>query len=160
MEVKEKLGWTAEWNLHRFRDPTGEIAAFLQGGGKLEEAMDRWPQAFISNEQWFGNLGLQEGRAELIDIICGLGTPTKWDNSNARLGVGDSNTAPADTQTGLQAASNKNIQGYGCNLSATVSADCGVAVYFWVLRRKLRVGRIYRCECSRRFRQKPEPLHI
>jgi hypothetical protein len=76
----------------------------------LAEAKRRFPRAFIGHRRWRGNLGLQEGRAELIDIICGLGTPTKWDNTNARLGVGDSNTAPADTQTGLQAATNKTFK--------------------------------------------------
>lgn len=34
-------------------------------------------------------------------------SPTKFDNTNAHLGVGDSSTAAADTQTDLQAASNK-----------------------------------------------------
>jgi hypothetical protein len=32
------------------------------------------------------------------------------DNSNARLGVGDSNTAEAASQTGLQAATNKTFK--------------------------------------------------
>lgn len=50
---------------------------------------------------------LNEGIGEFIDLICGLGTPTAWDNTNARIGVGDSATAPNATQTGLQAATNK-----------------------------------------------------
>lgn len=50
-----------------------------------------------------GNVGLNEGLQELIDIIISLGTPTKWDNTNARLGVGDSNATPDATQTALQA---------------------------------------------------------
>jgi len=32
---------------------------------------------------------LNEGISTLIDLICGLGTPTAWDNANARIGVGD-----------------------------------------------------------------------
>lgn len=44
------------------------------------------------------------------DIICGLGTPTKWDNTNARLGVGDDATAPSATQTGLL-GTNKAFKG-------------------------------------------------
>jgi len=50
---------------------------------------------------------LNEGIGELIDLICGLGAPTAWDNTNARIGVGDSATAPAATQVGLQAVTNK-----------------------------------------------------
>jgi hypothetical protein len=34
-----------------------------------------------------------------------LGTPTKWDNANARLGVGNGNAAESATQTGLQGGS-------------------------------------------------------
>ncbi len=48
-----------------------------------------------------GNIGLNEGIAELLDLACGLGTPTAYNNANARVGVGDSTTAEAATQTGL-----------------------------------------------------------
>jgi hypothetical protein len=44
-----------------------------------------------------------------------LGTPTKWDSTNARLGVGDSNTAAAATQTGLQAETNKTYKAMDAN---------------------------------------------
>jgi len=107
MKIEESLAWKAQWQLHRFRDPDGAYARFMQNGGSIEDALKLFGDRYLGCEQWEGNLGLQEGRAELIDIICGLGTPTKWDNTNARLGVGDSNAAPAETQTGLQAATNK-----------------------------------------------------
>lgn len=48
---------------------------------------------------------LNEGISNLIDLICGLGTPTAWDNTNARIGVGNDGTAPDPTQTGLLGAS-------------------------------------------------------
>lgn len=48
---------------------------------------------------------LNEGLENLIELICGLGTPTAWDNTNARIGVGNSGVAPVKTQTGLQGAS-------------------------------------------------------
>ena len=54
-----------------------------------------------------GNLGLNEGIAEMINLLVGAGTPTAYNNANARLGVGDSTTAAAATQTDLQAATNK-----------------------------------------------------
>lgn len=44
---------------------------------------------------------LNEGISNLIDLICGLGTPTAWNNANARIGVGNDGTAPSPTQTGL-----------------------------------------------------------
>jgi len=110
MEIKEAISWTSEWQLDKFKDPDGKIGEFLQKGGSIEEAIKKFGN-HLKTEKWEGNLGLQEGRQELIDIICGLGTPTKWDNTNARLGVGDSNTAPAETQTGLQAAVNKSWKG-------------------------------------------------
>lgn len=47
---------------------------------------------------------LDEGADELIDLICGLGTPTKWDNANAYCGVGDSSAVFDATHTDLQGA--------------------------------------------------------
>lgn len=38
------------------------------------------------------------------------GTPTAFNNANARLGVGDSSAAEAATQTDLQAAANKTYK--------------------------------------------------
>jgi hypothetical protein len=78
----DKIGWMAKWRI----------------------------DTFICTEKFDANLALNEGLQELIDLICGLGTPTKWDSGNARLGVGDSNTAAADSQTGLQAETNKTYK--------------------------------------------------
>ena len=84
----------------------------------IEKAVNLYDQAFIGTETFDANIALNEGLQELIDIICGLGTPTKWDNTNARLGVGDSNTAEAATQTGLQAATNKTYKAMDTNYPA------------------------------------------
>jgi len=54
-----------------------------------------------------GNLGLNEGITEILNLITGLGTPTAYNNANARIGIGDSDVAAEATQTGLQAATNK-----------------------------------------------------
>lgn len=56
--------------------------------------------------QFKGNLLLNEGINELWTIVAGTGG-TLFDNSNAYIGVGDSSTAAAASQTGLQASSNK-----------------------------------------------------
>lgn len=57
-----------------------------------------------------GNLLLNEGIAELLDLAIGVGTPTAFNNANARLGVGDSAAVEAATQTDLQAATNKTYK--------------------------------------------------
>jgi hypothetical protein len=106
----DRVSWKAKWRIDKFKDPTNEIAKALQTGTLTDEAISLYSKAFICTEEFEANIALNEGLQELIDIICGLGTPTKWDNSNARLGVGDSNTAESATQTGLQAATNKTFK--------------------------------------------------
>jgi hypothetical protein len=126
-EMLEKIRWKAQWRIDKFKDPTGEVARALQNGMSIAEAKKRFSKQFIKTDLMkpdFGELqfmtrrraakerriALNEGLGELIDIICGLGTPTKWDSGNARLGVGDSNAAESATQTGLQAATNKTFK--------------------------------------------------
>jgi hypothetical protein len=106
----DRVSWKAKWRIDKFKDPTNEIAKALQTGTSTDEAISLYSKAFICTEEFEANIALNEGLQELIDIICGLGTPTKWDNSNARLGVGDSNTAESATQTGLQTATNKTFK--------------------------------------------------
>ena len=53
-----------------------------------------------------GNLLLNEGINDIWNKVAGV-AGTAFDESNAYLGVGDSDTAAAASQTGLQAASNK-----------------------------------------------------
>ncbi|MDA3624266.1 hypothetical protein OU415_02390 [Saccharopolyspora sp. WRP15-2] len=53
-----------------------------------------------------GNLLVIGGASALWERLIGTAV-TAFDNTNAYLGVGDSTTAAADTQTDLQAASNK-----------------------------------------------------
>lgn len=57
-----------------------------------------------------GNLLLNEGITELLNLLIG-GTATAFSNANAYLGVGDSSTAAAASQTGLQASTNKLYKG-------------------------------------------------
>jgi hypothetical protein len=74
------------------------------------------------------NCLLNSGINELFTIICSSGG-TKWDNTNAQLGVGNSNTAESATQTDLQ-GTNKTYKGmmtgyptYGTNQKATWKAQ-------------------------------------
>jgi hypothetical protein len=57
-----------------------------------------------------GNLLLTEGITELLKLLTGAAGTTAFNNANARLGVGDSTTAAANSQTDLQAATNKTYK--------------------------------------------------
>ena len=67
-----------------------------------------------------GNLLLNEGIAELIDLLIGV-TATAYNNANTRIGVGDSNTAASAEQTGLQAVTNKLWKGMESGYPANAS---------------------------------------
>jgi len=99
--VNEKLGpWKARWTRYNWGKASKEIYNALRNGASINEIIERFGiKPNISVHE--GNVALNEGLGELIDIICGLGSPTLWDNTNARLGVGDSNTAEDASQTGL-----------------------------------------------------------
>mgnify|MGYP000554196566 CR=1 FL=1 len=108
--MKEKIGWKARWARYNWgKDPEGRIYRALRAGASYEEIAEMFgiePRVDVTE----GNVALNEGLQELIDIICGLGSPTKWDSTNARIGVGDSNTAEDASQTGLQ-GTNKAFKG-------------------------------------------------
>jgi len=57
-----------------------------------------------------GNQLLNEGITALQNLLTGA-AETAFNNANSYLGVGDSNTAEAPAQTGLQAAVNKLYKG-------------------------------------------------
>lgn len=57
-------------------------------------------------EEIEGNILLNEGIGRLISLLIG-GGGTAYNNANAFVGVGDSTTAEAQTQTDLSAATNK-----------------------------------------------------
>jgi len=109
MKIEEKISWETKWTIYKWGKAPQELAAFLQNGGSIKEAVEVF-KVQPSIEVFEGNIALNEGLQELIDIICGLGTPTKWDNTNARIGVGDSDVAASATQTGLQ-GTNKTFKG-------------------------------------------------
>jgi hypothetical protein len=57
-----------------------------------------------------GNIILDEGANAMWTLVAG-GTETAFNAANSYLGVGDSSTAEAATQTGLQATTNKLYKG-------------------------------------------------
>jgi len=51
------------------------------------------------------NCLLHEGIATFLGLLCGIGSEVAYSNANARIGVGNDATPPADTQEGLLGAS-------------------------------------------------------
>lgn len=103
--LEDRIVWNARWRVERFRDLDGKVALMLISGAQFEDAVACARDSYLGGEFFEDNVALNEGLGELVDIICGLGAPTKWDNANARLGVGDSNAAENASQTGLQGTS-------------------------------------------------------
>lgn len=66
---------------------------------------------------------LLEGMDEMWNLTCGYGSAVAYDNSHARIGVGDSSTGEDESQTGLQAPTNENYQGMKTGYPKTPGAD-------------------------------------
>lgn len=91
----EPVRWRCHWKVEKYRGD-------LQTPATLYETVERE-----------GNLLMYGGASCLWECLIGNGTGTSaqtltyFNNGNAYLGVGDSSTAEAATQTDLQAATNK-----------------------------------------------------
>lgn len=95
LEPHDAIRWHAKWSVAKFHgDSTDEADMF----------------DLIERE---GNLLMYGGASCLWQTLIGNGTATAgqaltyFNNTQAAIGAGDSNTAAAATQTNLQAASNK-----------------------------------------------------
>jgi len=89
------------WQLDRWKDSNGEVEKLSRSGLTVDEIRKRHPESFVGTTRFNGNVALNEGLQQLIDVIGGISSPTLWDNSNARVGVGNSSTAADPTDTGL-----------------------------------------------------------
>ncbi len=99
MQAHEILKPRTRWRIRRYPDQ----AAYERG--ELTPVLDPITGELLPAESEIeGNLLLNEGIAELHNLIAATGG-TKWDNTNARLGVGDSAAAEGAGQTGLQGTS-------------------------------------------------------
>lgn len=86
---RESLDYRAHWTIRRYDNERAFLA---------ESPTD------VSDVP--GNMLLNEGISELLDLLCGLGNPVSFNAANAHLGVGDSSASESPEQTGLQAATN------------------------------------------------------
>jgi len=100
-KIVENYTWKTTFVINKFKDPNGVNAKALQLGLSIEDAKSLCPGAHYATETFEKNVGLNEGLAELIDLVFGLGTPTAFSNANGYQGIGDSDTAASATQTGL-----------------------------------------------------------
>lgn len=90
-KTEEDIKWNVKWTLEKYRGnlPTEEDRKLFK------------PYEVLEGE---GNLLLNEGIGEMWDLITGAGG-TAYNNANARIGVGNSNSAAVATQTALQGGS-------------------------------------------------------
>jgi hypothetical protein len=90
---------------------------------QIEAGLAGKPYEVIEGE---GNLLVNAGVANLLNALIGTAI-TAFSNANARIGVGDSSTAAANTQTDLQASTNKLRKG----MDATFPSLSGAAP--WIM---------------------------
>lgn len=114
----DTIGYKVHWQVEKFRwDDLGMSPG--RGGDDRVFELERLviprcdpsvvlgaPYEVLDGER---NLLMYGGASALWDRLTeGTPTVTEFDNTNAYLGVGDSSTAAAATQTDLQAATNKS----------------------------------------------------
>lgn len=98
MEICDQLKWRCVTTLRKYR---ADIAEYITRHGKAEgERVFEVENAPHEERTIQGNLLLREGVKAIFDLLVG-NTETAFSEANARIGVGDSTTAAADTQTGL-----------------------------------------------------------
>lgn len=112
MEKQETAGWLCRFKLSKYHQ---DIEPYR---GKE----DQFHRLFTPYEvrEGEGNCLLNSGIDEIWDLVTGAGA-NHFDNSNAQVGVGDSDTEAAATQTDLQAATNKTYKGMEASYPTSTS---------------------------------------
>jgi len=104
MENKDVAQWICRYRLEK---RLGDINACKSLEERLTFLENTKPYEVLEGE---GNCLLNAGIDEMWDLIVG-DSANHFNNANAQIGVGDSNTAANATQTDLQAATNKTYKG-------------------------------------------------
>lgn len=125
---RDLVGLRGLWTVVKYADE-GTYAAMLAGD---PEAL---PYEAVLTENTFFNSGINEA----WNILAGTAGHAAFNNANAQIGIGDSSTAFAATQTDLQATTNKfyqavdsgypSISGQTITFQATIGA--ANALYPW-----------------------------
>jgi hypothetical protein len=104
MESKDLARWICNYRLSKYHE---DINACRTAEERLAFLANTKPYEVIEGE---GNCLLNTGIDEIWDLIVG-DSANHFNNASAQIGVGDSSTAAAATQTDLQAATNKTYKG-------------------------------------------------
>lgn len=120
--MHEAVAWRMEWTIDKYE---GEVTPeMIAAGAKPVETL-----------RFKDNLLLNAGIQRMLDYVIGAATPTAttvYDATHSRIGVGDSSTAEAATQTSVQAATNKYFKlcsaASRTNQTVTWTASFGTAV--------------------------------
>jgi len=110
-EEAERTSEQANWHCrYRLEKRHGDIDAFKTLEGRAAFLEGTVPYEVKEGE---GNCLLNSGIDEMWDLVTGVvtGASHTFANGTAQIGVGDSTTGAAATQTDLQAASNKTYKG-------------------------------------------------
>lgn len=97
------------WTIDKWEFPEEireEAEAMMRAGASADQVKAKYGDKYYIGKFDAGeNLLLNEGINAMLTLLAG-GAETAYSNANARLGVGDNNTAAAASQTALQAATN------------------------------------------------------
>lgn len=125
--LHDRTQWRVRWRVDKYR---GDWTPLQIIGGEAGR-----PYATLERED---NLLTNAGITAIWTALTG-GSITAFSSANARIGVGDSATAEAGTQTDLQASTNKvrlaMDPGYpsvsGVELTLAATAPAGTATFDW-----------------------------
>lgn len=114
-KLHEKGRWIGEFSLTKWEFDESirlDAEADLRSGFSKEQIKFKYGEkaALVSDEVIGRNLLLNSGINSIIAPALAGGSYRALNNANARIGVGDSSTAAAASQTGLVAATNKTYK--------------------------------------------------
>jgi len=140
-EAEERANWHCRYRLEKRH---GDIDAQKTPEGRKAFLEGTIPYEVKEGE---GNCLLNSGINEIWDLVTGVvtGADHIFDNTHAQIGVGDSTTAAAATQTDLQAATNKTYKAMEATFPTSTlqkatfkssfgSADANYAWNEWVVK--------------------------
>lgn len=110
-------GWAVLTTVERF---DADLEEYLGRYGPDAYARFHRDHKAYDGEQIVGNILVNNGIQLLEDALIGTAI-TAFSNANARIGVGDSSTAAAASQTDLQAATNKLRKGMDATFPSRAS---------------------------------------
>ena len=94
--MQETINMSKKWTICRYLSDNDRI-----NGNLPKTIIDGAGNVLPGKSEFNGNVMLNEGIAALLNLLTGA-AETAYSNANAYLGVGESTTAAAASQTGLQ----------------------------------------------------------